>query len=73
MGVSLHCACGGQHTHSFVALHPRECVDTPTAGCLIHCLRILREPDEEVTPDSVTIKLLVAAWPESANISSSIR
>jgi hypothetical protein len=32
----------------------------------IHYLRILREPDEEVTPeDIVTIKLLVAAWPES--------
>jgi hypothetical protein len=37
----------------------------------IHYLRILREPDEEVTPeDIVTIKLLVAAWPESANIPS---
>jgi hypothetical protein len=34
----------------------------------IHCLRILREPDEEVTPEDITIKLLVAAWPESANI-----
>jgi hypothetical protein len=40
----------------------------------IHCLRILREPDEEVTPeDIVTIKLLVAAWPSQPTFLSSIQ
>jgi hypothetical protein len=52
----------------FAALYPEVRVTMPTAGCLFTTY-ILREPDEEVTPeDIVTIKLLVAAWPESANI-----
>jgi hypothetical protein len=37
----------------------------------IHCLRILREPDEEVTPeDIVTIKLLVAGPSQPTFLSS---
>jgi hypothetical protein len=38
-------------------------------GWLLFTAYAFWEPDEEVTPeDIVTIKLLVAAWPESANI-----
>jgi hypothetical protein len=68
--VSLHaCSKAARLIALFAALYPRECVTNASGWLLIHNLRILREPDEEVTPeDIVTIKLLVAAWPESANI-----
>jgi hypothetical protein len=39
----------------------------PTAGT-IHCLRILREPDEEVTPGHRHHQALGGCLPESANV-----
>jgi hypothetical protein len=65
MGVS-HCMMHAQGQHAlialFAALYPEGVRVNDTDGWLpIHYLRILREPDEEVTPeDIVTIKLLVA-------------
>jgi hypothetical protein len=57
----------------FAALYPEGVRVTNASGWLLFTAYAFWEPDEEVTPeDIVTIKLLVAAWPESANIPPSM-
>jgi hypothetical protein len=68
MGVS-HCMVHAQrsarsHSSLRCLVSGGSARDDADGWLPIHYLRILREPDEEVTPeDIVTIKLLVAAWP----------
>jgi ankyrin repeat protein len=72
--LPLHDACSEHRhalIHAYIAWYPEGVHEQAPLGYLpIHFLRILEEPNEELTPDDISsIKLLVAAWPESANIS----
>jgi hypothetical protein len=49
MGLPLHGACYGQHTSLFVALYPEGVCDECRRLAAYSPLRILSEPDEEVT------------------------
>jgi ankyrin repeat protein len=71
--LPLHWACQeGNHSviRTLLSLYPEGVRVTTAEGWLpIHYLRIWNEPDEEVTSEDINnTKLLVSAWPESANI-----